>query len=144
MIVSWRRAVIAGGLAASTVFLLAEPAWAHGIGGRTDLPLPAWQLAWAAAFAVASSFVVLGTFWEEPRLASAAEGRIVRRGLGTAGTIGVGAARVFGLVWFGLATPEGAESISRQFPGDREYVRRFAANVALQLVRRRLQGRRIP
>ncbi|MAH10006.1 MAG: fenitrothion hydrolase, partial [Acidimicrobiaceae bacterium] len=35
----------------------ATPAAAHGIGGRTDLPLPAWQLAWAAGFAVASSFV---------------------------------------------------------------------------------------
>ena len=33
----------------------ATPAGAHGIGGRTDLPLPAWQLAWAAGFAVASS-----------------------------------------------------------------------------------------
>ena len=44
------------------------PAGAHGIGGRTDLPLPAWQLAWAAGFAVASSFVALGAFWATPRL----------------------------------------------------------------------------
>ena len=41
----------------------ATPAGAHGIGGRTDLPLTAWQLAWAAGFAVASSFVALGAFW---------------------------------------------------------------------------------
>ena len=45
----------------------ATPAGAHGIGGRTDLPLPAWQLAWAAGFAVASSFVALGAFWSQPR-----------------------------------------------------------------------------
>ena len=54
----------------------AAPAAAHGIGGRTDLPLPAWQLAWAAGFAVASSFVALGAFWATPRLAAAAEGRV--------------------------------------------------------------------
>lgn len=52
------------------------PAAAHGIGGRTDLPLPAWQLAWAAGFAVASSFVALGGFWATPRLVAAAEGRV--------------------------------------------------------------------
>ena len=52
----------------------ATPAGAHGIGGRTDLPLPAWQLAWAAGFAVASSFVALGAFWSQPRLVAAADG----------------------------------------------------------------------
>ncbi len=55
--------------------LLAEPAWAHGIGGRTDLPLPAWQMTWAAGFAVASSFVALGAFWSRPLLHDAAKGR---------------------------------------------------------------------
>ena len=54
----------------------AAPAAAHGIGGRTDLPLPAWQLAWAAGFAVASSFVALGAFWATPRLVAAADGRV--------------------------------------------------------------------
>jgi len=54
----------------------AAPAAAHGIGGRTDLPLPAWQLAWAAGFAVASSFVALGAVCATPRLAAAAEGRV--------------------------------------------------------------------
>ncbi|MEM9201362.1 MAG: hypothetical protein AAGC53_06870 [Actinomycetota bacterium] len=54
----------------------AAPAAAHGIGGRTDLPLPAWQLAWAAGFAVASSFVALGAFWATPRLVAAAEGQV--------------------------------------------------------------------
>lgn len=55
----------------------AAPAAAHGIGGRTDLPLPAWQLAWAAGFSVASSFVALGAFWSQPRLVAAAEGRTI-------------------------------------------------------------------
>lgn len=51
------------------------PASAHGTGSRTDLPLPAWQMAWAAAFSVIVSFVALGTFWDKPRLAAASGGR---------------------------------------------------------------------
>lgn len=66
----------AGGLAALAL-VGAAPAAAHGIGGRTDLPLPAWQLAWAAGFSVASSFVALGAFWSQPRLVAAAEGRVL-------------------------------------------------------------------
>lgn len=65
---------LAAGLAA-VALAGAAPAAAHGIGGRTDLPLPAWQLAWAAGFSVASSFVALGAFWSQPRLAAAAVGR---------------------------------------------------------------------
>ncbi|MEO0493009.1 MAG: hypothetical protein AAF081_06305 [Actinomycetota bacterium] len=68
-----QRFTIAAVLAGVAV-LGATPAGAHGIGGRTDLPLPAWQLAWAAGFAVASSFVALGAFWSQPRLVAAAEG----------------------------------------------------------------------
>jgi len=73
-----RRAllVVAAGLA-GVALVGAAPAAAHGIGGRTDLPLPAWQLAWAAGFSVASSFVALGAFWSQPRLAAAAEGRVI-------------------------------------------------------------------
>lgn len=64
---------------------------AHGIGGRTDLPLPAWQLAWAAGFSVAISFVALGAFWEKPLLEAAARGRAVL-------TVGAAPARVGGAV----------------------------------------------
>ena len=48
---------------------------AHGVGGRLDLPVPLWQLAWAASFAVAASFVALIVFWETPKLRSVAAGR---------------------------------------------------------------------
>ncbi len=64
-------------LSAATVVAAASPASAHGISGRADLPLPAWQFAWAAGFAVAISFVALGAFWSQPRLEAAAEGRVV-------------------------------------------------------------------
>jgi len=70
-----RRLPVAVGLTGLVLWLSASPVAAHGVGGRVDLPLPAWQLAWAAGFAVASSFVVLGMFWSEPRLARAAVGR---------------------------------------------------------------------
>ena len=50
---------------------------AHGIGGRTDLPLPSWQVAWAAGFAVASAFIVLNFYWQESRLAPAATGKMI-------------------------------------------------------------------
>lgn len=48
---------------------------AHGIGGRSDLPLPAWMFAYGAGFAVLISFVALGILWPRPRLAAASEGR---------------------------------------------------------------------
>ena len=48
---------------------------AHGVGGRSDLPLPVWLFAYGAGFAVVISFVALGILWPRPRLAAAAPGR---------------------------------------------------------------------
>lgn len=53
-------------LAAWAVF--PAPASAHGIVGRTDLPIPEWMFAWAAAFALIASFVALAILWPKPRL----------------------------------------------------------------------------
>ncbi len=64
-----------------TVVATAPSAWAHGVGGRVDLPVPAWQLAWAASFAVAASFVALGMLWDVPRLQAASKGRALPRAL---------------------------------------------------------------
>ncbi len=74
---AWRRFGAVAGLAAAAVWAWAGPAAAHGVGGRTDLPVPAWQLAWAASFAVAASFVALGMFWDSPKFRSAAAGRVL-------------------------------------------------------------------
>lgn len=71
------RRRLLGLLLGAWLWTTAQPAAAHGTGSRTDLPLPAWQMAWAAAFSVIVSFVALGTFWEKPRLAAAATGRRV-------------------------------------------------------------------
>ncbi len=69
------RRRLLGLLSGAWLLTAAQPVAAHGTSSRTDLPLPAWQMAWAAAFSVIVSFVALGTFWEKPRLAAAAPGR---------------------------------------------------------------------
>lgn len=61
-------------VAAVLLLALAVPAHAHGLGGRLDLPIPIWQFAWAAAFAVLVSFAVLGRYWTHARLAPASLG----------------------------------------------------------------------
>lgn len=50
------------------------PVWAHGIGGRTDLPVPRWLFVFGAATALLVSFVALSMLWKEPRY----EGRTTR------------------------------------------------------------------
>jgi hypothetical protein len=71
---AWRRAsasrLSAGAFAlcAAAGLILPAPALAHGIGGKTDLPVPRWLFAWAAAVVLIVSFVALATLWPKPRL----------------------------------------------------------------------------
>jgi hypothetical protein len=60
-----RRGLAAAGAA---LLLAAEPAAAHGLAGPTDLPLPTWLFAWAAAIVLIASFAALGALWPRPRL----------------------------------------------------------------------------
>jgi hypothetical protein len=46
---------------------------AHGLGGRSDLPVPLWLAQYGAAAALLVSFIVLITFWREPRLEGQAD-----------------------------------------------------------------------
>ena len=71
------RALAVAALVAAALWASADTAAAHGVGGRLDLPVPLWQLAWAASFAVAASFVALGMFWNTPKFRAAAAGRIL-------------------------------------------------------------------
>lgn len=48
---------------------------AHGLGGRSDLPLPVWLFAYGAGSAVLITFAALAVLWPRPRLAAAAAGR---------------------------------------------------------------------
>jgi hypothetical protein len=82
----------AGALGAAA--LLPEAASAHGLVGRTDLPVPSWLFGWAAAIVLVASFAALATLWPEPRLQRVAERRLFR--------IPTVAAVVCGLIGIGL------------------------------------------
>lgn len=43
-------------------------AFAHGIVGKADLPIPVWLFSWAAAIVLVVSFVALSTLWTSPQL----------------------------------------------------------------------------
>ena len=90
------------GLAGGAVF-------AHGVGGRTDLPVPAWMVGYGAGAALVVSFAALAVFWRDPRLEAARWGPVVAgsspaaratlmlfRALGVAGLAIVLAAGFFG------------------------------------------------
>jgi hypothetical protein len=84
----------------------AGPLLAHGIGGRTDLPLSVWMFGYGAAAALVVSFAALAIFWPEPRLEPdrAASGTEVSAASGAGGVVlRVVGAFVF-LVVLGAAT----------------------------------------
>ncbi|HEV2889603.1 MAG TPA: hypothetical protein VGX28_04435 [Frankiaceae bacterium] len=56
---------------------------AHGVGGRTDLPVPLWMAIYGAGIAVVLSFAALGALWPRPRL-TGEKGRALPRGLAAA------------------------------------------------------------
>jgi hypothetical protein len=47
--------------------VLPEPAAAHGLTGRADLPIPEWLFAWAAAVVLIVSFAGLAVLWRSPQ-----------------------------------------------------------------------------
>lgn len=60
-------------VAAVTASALALPqaASAHGLGERSDLPLPGWLFAWGAALVLAVSFFAFAALWQTPKLETA-------------------------------------------------------------------------
>ncbi len=57
--------------------VLVVPPIAHGLVGRTDLPIPAWLFGWGAAVVLVVSFVALAILWPTPRLEGARERRVL-------------------------------------------------------------------
>ncbi|MBA3301691.1 MAG: fenitrothion hydrolase [Thermoleophilaceae bacterium] len=55
-------------MALGAALLLPAQAFAHGLVGRSDLPIPEWLFGWAAAVVLAVSFVALAVLWPKPRL----------------------------------------------------------------------------
>ena len=58
-------------LALAGLAVLPEPAAAHGLVGRADLPIPAWLFGWAAAVVLIVSFAGLALLWKDPQLQEA-------------------------------------------------------------------------
>ncbi|MER6668591.1 hypothetical protein ABT256_28830 [Amycolatopsis japonica] len=54
---------------------------AHGLGGRSDLPVPLWLALYAGAAAVVVSFFALTVLWKKPKLRGADAGRPLPLGL---------------------------------------------------------------
>jgi len=65
-----RRSGAATAIAVALAVALVVPAaaFAHGLVGRADLPIPEWLFGWAAAIVLVVSFVALSTLWREPKL----------------------------------------------------------------------------
>jgi hypothetical protein len=66
--VSARRLAAASALVAVTALALPDSAFAHGLVGRADLPIPTWLFGWAAAVVLLVSFAGLSLLWRNPRL----------------------------------------------------------------------------
>ena len=82
--------------------MIAAPAGAllaHGIGGRTDLPLSVWMFGYGAAAALVVSFAALAVFWPEPRLEPEADGAAQEGPAPRTSAVGV-ALRALGVVLF--------------------------------------------
>ena len=90
---------------------------------------------------VPAELIVEHTAVSEPVAKAMADGARSRTGadyaLSVTGYAGPDGAQV-GLMFIGLATPNGSEARRVQLPGDRERIRAFSTNTALDLLRRRL------
>ncbi|MEA2475695.1 MAG: hypothetical protein QOE06_3610 [Thermoleophilaceae bacterium] len=63
-----RRAAVTAAAAAVLLAAVPEPALAHGIQSKRDLPIPEWLFSWGAALVLLVSFVALAVLWPKPRL----------------------------------------------------------------------------
>ncbi|MEM9036939.1 MAG: hypothetical protein AAGA99_20280 [Actinomycetota bacterium] len=62
-----RALLVAVLVGATLVVASAGPAAAHGVGGRSDLPVPVWLATYGAVAAMLASFAVLGVAWRSSR-----------------------------------------------------------------------------
>jgi hypothetical protein len=73
-----RRLAVGTGAALLAALIAPAGASAHGLILVTNLPIPQWLFAWAAAVVLVVSFVALATLWPAPRLARIRERPILR------------------------------------------------------------------
>jgi hypothetical protein len=97
-----RLAAVSATVVVCTVVAFASPAAAHGIGGRSDLPLPLWQFLYAAGAALVVSFLALRLLWPQARLTGASEGVALPRAVDVVVAILGIAVRALGVVLWAL------------------------------------------
>jgi hypothetical protein len=92
---------------------------AHGVGGRSDLPVPVWLFAYGAAFALLISFLALRILWPRPRLSAASMGVALPALVQTARPLLTIVLRAASLVFFALTvaaavfgSPEGGSNVA--------------------------------
>jgi hypothetical protein len=84
--------------------------FAHGLVGRTDLPIPKWLFGWAAAVVLVVSFAALAVLWPKPELQEERGRRLFRMprlAEPLAGVLGVAA--FVAVVYSGLAGAQDAQ-----------------------------------
>lgn len=112
-----RRPLVAIVAGAALVVASAGPAAAHGVGGRSDLPVPLWLATYGAVAALLASFAVLGVAWRSPRFEPGSTPDPERRGRdGLPLLVATRAVGLFGFAvaltaaWFG--NPESGATIT--------------------------------
>jgi len=80
---------------------------AHGIGGRSDLPISEWRAVWGATVVLFLSFSALGLLWHRPKLRKLSRGRVVDFYGNRLGILSLGILRIFGFVLFLLVVSAG-------------------------------------
>jgi hypothetical protein len=73
---------------------------AHGLGGRADLPIPAWMFGYGAAITLLISFAALALLWPKPRLEGGSAERVLSGADSPILRALAGAARLVGLIGF--------------------------------------------
>jgi hypothetical protein len=110
---------------------------AHGLVGRSDLPIPEWLFGWAAAVVLVVSFVALAVLWPEPKLSRAASRplpRLSRVVLGRPVDLACGLIGVFLLGLTVYAGFEGSQTSTANFASVFVYVIFWIGLVALSVL----------
>jgi hypothetical protein len=89
-----------------SVFVLA-----HGLVGRTDLPIPKWLFGWAAALVLIVSFAALAALWPKPELQEPRGRRLFRMPAFAEPVLGaIGVAAFVAVVYSGLRGVQDAQN----------------------------------
>jgi hypothetical protein len=84
---------------------------AHGLVGRTDLPIPKWLFGWAAAVVLVVSFAALAALWPKPELQDERGRRLFRMPGFVEPLLGlIGVAAFVAVVYSGLRGAQDAQS----------------------------------